>query len=63
MSTPPAHMVAFPVVALWVAPGGALSVPAAIVALGLVATITMACFIAGRFSLGKGSHQGGPPPR
>jgi hypothetical protein len=47
-------MIAFPVVGFWVASGGALSVPAAIVACAILASIALTCLVAGRLSTWKG---------
>lgn len=54
MSAPPTLMIAFPVVGFWVASGGALSVPAAIVACAILASIALTCLVAGRLSTWKG---------
>lgn len=47
MSFPSGLLVVAPATALWLATGGALSVPAALVALGILLSITMACLLAG----------------
>jgi hypothetical protein len=63
MSAPPAYMATLPIAALWAASGGALSVPAALVAVGLLASIVLVCLVAGGFSAGKGGRPDGPPRR
>jgi preprotein translocase subunit SecF len=47
-------MVAFPVVWLWVATGGALSLLAAVVAVGIFVAIVLGCVAAGRLARWRG---------
>lgn len=61
MSAPPGLMMAFPVAGLWVASEGALSVPAAMVAVAIFLTIAVICLVAGRWSTAKEGRHGRAP--